>query len=196
MLGIFLDLETNGLDVTQHRIIDFACKIVDLETMELKGELQSVIRQPEDIWEASDPSSLKVNGYTWERVCTGISEAEINILIKQLWKKLQIRRGDAVYICQNPSFDRPYFAQLVPIYEQEKKQWPYHWLDFASMHWALALDAANKEGSGFPKNIPLSKDSIALAHKLPTEAKPHKAMNGVDHLLMLYSHIVAHATPE
>ena len=51
----------------------------------------------------------------------------------------KIKRGEAVFICQNPYFDRAFFAQLIDPDTQEKNLWPYHWLDLASMFWVEAI---------------------------------------------------------
>ena len=190
MLGIFLDLETNGLDIHRHRVIEIALRIIDLETGKVRDSYDTVVMQPQDIWEQHDPESLKINGFTWDRVKTGQSESVVCEDILALFAKHKIRRGGSVFICQNPSFDRAFLSQIIDIYRQEEQRWPYHWLDLASMHWALAirhsLDTTGKQ----PKNITLSKDSIAKELELPPEAKPHRAMNGVDHLILCYQKLL------
>jgi DNA polymerase-3 subunit epsilon/oligoribonuclease len=51
------------------------------------------------------------------------------------------------------------------------------------MYWALNLKTSNKF-AGF------SKDQIAKSLNLPPEEKPHKAINGVNHLILCYKHLV------
>ena len=91
---------------------------------------------------------------------------------------------------QNPSFDRAFFAQIIDPDLQEKLLWPYHWLDLASMYWAKALTKEKTEANKMPWVTGLSKDKIATVYKLPAEGKPHRAMNGVDHLILCYEVIV------
>jgi len=190
MLGVFLDTEANGLNSQTHRIIELAYKIVDLKDGSLKDEYQSVIVQPIEIWEKSDQESLKINGFTWDEVSAGKTPREVSQAIIDHFAVHGIRRKKAVFICQNPSFDRVFFSQLIDPDTQELLSWPYHWLDLASMHWAVSMGKAKKQKSPFPWEIGLSKDMIASHYRLPTEAKPHRAMNGVSHLLLCYQAVV------
>lgn len=186
MLAIFLDIEATGLDFFQHRAIDIALKIVDLSTGEVKGTYQSVIKQSEEVWERRDPVSMAVNGYVWETVVKGKFPSEIREEIIALFSKFGIAKGSAFYICQNPAFDRGFFSQIIDLYTQEKLKWPYHWLDLASMYFALVVHAK----TSLPETINLSKNEIASVYHLPPESTPHKAINGVDHLILCYEAVV------
>ena len=108
----------------------------------------------------------------------------------KLFDKHDIKRGEAVFICQNPSFDRIFFSQLIDVDTQEKLLWPYHWLDLASMYWAEAIRKAKGGEEKYPWMTGCSKDKIATALELPKEVKPHRAMNGVNHLLLCYESVV------
>jgi len=110
--------------------------------------------------------------------------------IKASFSRNGIKRGNAVFICQNPSFDRIFFSQLIDADVQEKLLWPYHWLDLASMYWADCITKAKSGQSLLPWETGFSKDKIARALRLPPEEKPHRAMNGVDHLLLCYEAVV------
>lgn len=190
MLAIFLDIETTGLDAKKHAAIDIGMKIIDMTTGEVKGSYQSVVKQPPEVWERKDPVSVTVNGYTWEMVSKGKDPEKVGKEIIALLTKLGVARGKAVFICQNPAFDRGFFTQLIDVYTQEKLNWPYHWLDFASMYWALLSRQTAKDGVPFPEQLNLSKNEIAKAHGLPPEVDPHRAINGVDHLILCYKTIV------
>jgi len=181
VLGIFLDTETNGLNPFKHRLLEIAFKIVDLKTGQILEDYEAVIFQTEAVWKLSDPESLKVNGFAHTDVLEGKQPAEAALEITKIFQKNHIRRGEAVFICQNPSFDRVFFSQLIDPDIQEELSWPYYWLDLASMYWAETL----RKGK-YPWTTGFSKDRIAAAYNLPPEAKPHKAMNGVNHLLLCY----------
>lgn len=99
-------------------------------------------------------------------------------------------RGSAVFICQNPAFDRGFFNLLVDVYVQELLNWPYHWLDLASMFWANIFVKARNSGIPLPDKISLSKNDIAKYYDLPPEENPHKAMRGVDHLILCYRKVL------
>lgn len=194
VLGVFLDTETNGLNSNIHKILEIALKIVDLQTGILKQEFQTLIAQPIDAWEKSDPASLQINGFSWNEVQAGRSPRHAAQQIIDLFAEFNIRRKMAVFICQNPSFDRVFFSQLVDPDTQELLNWPYHWLDLASMFWAISMEK-NKLGHGpLPGDVHLSKDDIAAHYHLPLEEKPHRAMNGVNHLILCYQAVVGFPT--
>lgn len=190
MLGVFLDSETNGLNAQIHKVIELAFKIVDLTTGEVKEEYQTVISQPTESWKRSDQNSLRVNGFTWDEISRGKAPGSVAQEIIDCFARFDIRRKKAVFICQNPSFDRAFFFQLIDPDTQERLSWPYHWLDLASMHWALSMERAKKGVGPFPWEIGFSKDMIASFYNLPPESKPHRAMNGVSHLILCYTAVV------
>lgn len=185
MYAVFLDSETNGLNPLKHSILEIAYKIVDVRSGEVIESYESVIAQPKVVWEKSDPSSLEVNGFTWDEVRLGRDPKEVAGAIITSFARGHVRRGEAVFICQNPSFDRAFFSQLIDPDLQEALGWPYHWLDLASMYWAKRMHSSPK-----PFETGVSKDKIAKVYGLPIETKPHRAMNGVDHLLACYDAVV------
>lgn len=190
MIGVFLDTETNGLNSQIHKIVEIAFRIVDLSTGALLEEFQTLIAQPIEAWEKSDQESLRINGFTWDEVSKGKMPRHVSQTIIDTFTRCGIRRKKAVFICQNPSFDRVFFSQLIDPDTQELLSWPYHWLDLASMYWALAMQRAKQNKGPFPWETGFSKDLIASAYKLPGEEKPHRAMNGVRHLLLCYQAVV------
>lgn len=190
MLAIFLDTETNGLNAHKHRAIEIAFQIVDVLSGEVKETFESLILATPEEWQRSDPTSLKVNGFTWDEVCKGIDPLKVGENIQKIFKKTKVRRGEAVFICQNPSFDRIFFSQLIDPDTQEKLLLPYHWLDLASMYWVEALKKGASGQGNYPWETGLSKDKIAISYSLPKEERPHRAMNGVKHLLSCYEAVV------
>lgn len=191
MLGIFLDIETTGLNPFKHVPIEVAFTILNLSSGHLIAHYSSVIKQSREIWDQRDTNSIEVNGFTWEEVTNGKEPNIVGQEITSLLSSLNgIQRGSAVFICQNPSFDRSFFNQLVDVYTQESLNWPYHWLDFASMYWALHVSQLRQLSISFPEKISLSKNDIATTYNLPIEATPHRAMNGVEHLISCYQLVV------
>lgn len=190
MLAIFLDIETTGLDFTRHHAIDIAFKVVDISSGELKGAFQSIIKVMPQEWDLRDLTSMQINGYTWEKVFQGQERPIVGQQIVQLLCSLFIERGGAVFICQNPAFDRGFFTQLVDVYTQERLNWPYHWLDLASMYWVVMSQRYLLQGLPFPSQLNLSKNEIAREFNLPSEVEPHQAVNGVDHLIQCYQAVI------
>lgn len=196
MILLFMDLETTGLDPTRHRIIEIAMKAIDSTTGEMVGSYEAVIKQPYEVWERRDSFSIEVNGFQWGEICQGVEEAEVGRQVVSLFSQWKIERGKAVYVCQNPAFDRSFFAQIIDLYTQERLKWPYHWLDFASMFWATQVARSIEERKSLPQELSLSKDEIAKYYQLPPEKKPHRARNGVDHLILCYKALFQGARAE
>ncbi len=190
MLAIFLDIEATGLDSFRHSPIDIALKVIDVSSGIEKGSYQSVIRQTPEVWDKRDLHSMEINGYLWEDLLTGKALSQIKEEILNLFQSLEISRRKAIFICQNPAFDRGFFSQIIDVYTQEKLNWPYHWLDFASMYWAQLAQNTRENKIPFPETLNLSKNEIAKLYNIPPEASPHKAMNGVDHLIACYKAVV------
>jgi DNA polymerase-3 subunit epsilon/oligoribonuclease len=190
VLGIFLDTETNGLNPFVHRVLEIAFKIVDLTTGTVVDTYGATVKQSHEEWKRSDPASLKVNGFSYDMVKLGTPPDQVATDITNMMQKNRIHRESAVFVCQNPSFDRIFFSQLVSPDIQEQFRWPYYWLDFASMYWAEAMRRGKSADDKLPWKTGFSKDKIASIYNLPPEASPHRAMNGVDHLLLCYSHVI------
>ncbi len=188
MRGVFLDLETNGLDPWIHVPVEAAMRIVDLETGQRLTAYSSRVRCSPEEWLRSDPESLRVNRLSWQDLEAQPSVHEVGQRLSELFAQYGIRRGEAAFVCQNPSFDRAFFSRFIPVAEQEMQGLPYHWLDLASMFWAKVVEARQRgEHPGFSG---FSKDRIAQALGLPPEEQPHRALNGVDHLLVCYERVV------
>ncbi len=190
MLAIFLDIETTGLDPLQHSPIEIAFRVVDMTRLQSLSTYSTIIKHPIEVWNKRDPSSIAINGFRWEQIQQGTPLPEVQEHILKIFSNFKIERGKAVFICQNPSFDRSFFAQIVPVYTQEKLHWPYHWLDLASMFWTVQVQTMHKTQVPFPESINLSKNSIAKAYNLPIESIPHSAMKGVDHLIKCYEAVL------
>lgn len=186
MLGIFLDTETNGLDAKKHKILEIAFKIIDLMSGKTVDQFEALIKISSHDWKQSDLVSLKVSGITWSETEQGIPAEEASQAVESLFKKHRLIRGQSVFICQNPSFDRAFFSQILDIATQEKLYIPYHWLDLASMFFGIMMDRAQKKLGPYPWETGFTKDKIASFFHLNSEEQPHRAMNGVDHLIKCY----------
>lgn len=189
MQGVFLDIETNGLNPLKHHPLEIAFKILDLKSGVQLFSYEALLLQSRLNWEKGDPASLEVHGLTWQQISGGIPIAKVAGAITTAFARHEICKGKALFICQNPSFDRAFFSQIVDPDLQEALNWPYHWLDLASMHWAIDL----QRGSS-PWETGVSKDKIASRHHLPPEGKPHRASSGVDHLILCYEAVVGFPT--
>jgi len=126
----FIDIETTGLDVLKHEIIEIGCV---LATPELKiiEEFELKIK-PERI-EDAEPVSLKISHYDallWEKAST----------LKKAMTILSKKTKDFIMVGQNVAFDSSFlehaFAKTNVINSMH-----YHRLDTISIAWAkLHLD--------------------------------------------------------
>ncbi|MCH9626978.1 MAG: hypothetical protein S4CHLAM2_06100 [Chlamydiales bacterium] len=192
MLLIFLDTETTGLNPDKHRTLEIAYKVIDGQTDKAVLSYETIVSQRPEVWAESDPHSLKINGFTWEETLKGKSEKVVASEILNDLNRLGLGEKEGVFICQNPSFDRAFFAQIINTDLQVHYGWPYHWLDLASMYWGIRV----KENPQLPmeaKESLLSKNTIAKHYGLAPEESPHRAVNGVDHLLACYRALFTHS---
>jgi DNA polymerase-3 subunit epsilon/oligoribonuclease len=185
MYLIFLDSETTGINPEKHRLLEIAYKVIDSITRKTVLSYETIVSQPLEIWAEADPSSLEVTGFFWEDTLRGKTESVVADEIIQDLNHLQLGTKTGVFICQNPSFDRAFFAQLIHVELQKHFGWPYHWLDLASMYWAIQISKDPSKLAHIKEND-LSKDEIARSFGITPEGYPHRAMNGVNHLIACY----------
>lgn len=101
----FIDIETTGLDVGKHEIIEIGCLIAREKgdgTFEVKEEFEMKV-QPQHI-ETAEPEALSVNGY---------NEAEwmFGVTLEQAMKNLSDKTKDAVMVAHNVGFDYSFLAK-------------------------------------------------------------------------------------
>lgn len=187
MKGIFLDLETTGLDFDTHVVLDVGIAVVDFNNMHTMMSYTSCITCDAHDWTLADKKALEVNGFTPENHWQlAKKDYVVRDEIIDFFKLTGVQKEKSFFICQNPSFDRPFFLQIMSQELMNDLNLPYHWLDLASMFWLKKYACINPS----PEQISLSKDSIAQEFLIPPEKKPHKALNGVMHLIRCYKALV------
>lgn len=189
MYLIFLDIEATGVNPEKHRTVDIAFKVIESASGRLITGYESIVFQPQDVWAEADPESLKFTGFTWEMVLQGKTEAVVAAEVALILNHAHVRRKRAVFVCQNPSFDRIFFNQIISVELQEEYYWPYHWLDLASMYWAIEC-YKDKQKAASITEAGLSKDRIGEHFGIPPETRPHRAINGVNHLIACYKAVL------
>jgi oligoribonuclease len=194
MYIIFLDTETSGLNPGKHRILEIAYKVIDSLTGRSVVSYESIVAQNDVVWAEADPTSVQFTGFMWEDLLKGKTEKVVASEIAHDLNRLFLTEKEGIFICQNPSFDRAFFTQLINADIQTHFGWPYHWLDLASMYWAVRL-LRHREAALHFKESDLSKDEIAKHYGLAPEKSPHRAMNGVDHLIACYEAIFGKFAP-
>lgn len=185
MKAVFLDIETNGLDPDLHSALEIGVSIYDLHNMSCLSEYSSFIRCSQRCWLFdSDERALAINKITFDDVKNAREPSEVCGDLSELFLTYDIHKSGSVFICQNPSFDRGFFPQIMSVETQQELELPYHWLDLASMFWSRIVDT-NRDHD-METTVPFSKDAIAEYLNIPLEQKPHRAINGVHHLIACY----------
>lgn len=121
----FIDIETTGLDVMKHEIIEIGCvittpKLKIIEKFELKIKSENI--------ENANPVSLRVIHYdpiNWDNA----------ISLKDGMKIFSKKVKDCIMIGQNVSFDSG-FLEFAFIKTKFKNNMHYHKLDTISIAWA------------------------------------------------------------
>ncbi len=186
MIGIFLDTEANGLDWAIHKMIELSFILIDLRTGNQIESYSTLIQISKEDWKKSSRESLAFTGIKWEDLEKGKKSEVVKMEVLAIFKQAGISRKTAIFIGQNPSFDRVLLSSLIPISEQEKLNWPYIWLDLASMFFAKEANKQNLD------TLELSKDKIAKFYGLPPEERPHRALRGVEHLITCFNKVWSH----
>lgn len=190
MRAIFLDTETGGLNPSKHPLLEIAFIIKDLNSKDILSTYSALIKPSLTQWQLCDKEALKINGFKLEEFHEAKELSEIADEVFTIFEKLNIHRKNAVFICQNPSFDRVFFSQLLSVETQEFMKIPYHWLDLASMFWSYCMLQSKEKTAPLPWEIGFTKDKIASYFQIASENHPHRALQGVEHLIKCYEAVV------
>ncbi len=167
----FIDIETTGLDVINHEIIEIGCvlttpKLKVIEEFELKIK-------PEHI-EIADPISMKINHYnkdSWTDAYT----------LKDAIRILSDKVKDSIMVGQNVAFD---FSFLEHAFSKAKikNSMHYHKLDTISIAWAK-----------FNKNIDFEHFSLRdmCLHFGIKNEKAHHALSDARATYKLYKKLMS-----
>jgi len=121
---VFIDLETTGMDLCQHEIIEIACLVVDPKTLKIKKRFERKI-MPEHLEKAA-PEALKITGFSkkvWQKEAQSLGKVLQDL--NQLAPK-------GMFIGWNVSFDRPFLERAI----RDKGMtlnFDYHWLDVSML---------------------------------------------------------------
>ncbi len=83
---LWIDLEMTGLDTDRHRIVEVAAIVTDFDFREY-AQLETVVDQPEEVLELSDPVAFKMhtdNGLYEKVRASQISEAQAEAALRKL----------------------------------------------------------------------------------------------------------------
>ncbi len=130
----FIDIETTGLDVLKHEIIEIGC-VITTPTLEVIEEFNLKIK-PEHI-ETAEKVSLKVSNYKEEEWVDALS-------LNEAMKILYIKTKDAIMVGQNVAFDSGFLEHAFSKTDTANTM-HYHKLDTISIAWAKFHNDPNFE---------------------------------------------------
>jgi DNA polymerase III alpha subunit (gram-positive type) len=133
----FVDIETTGLNVFTHEIIEVGCVLVD-PSLKLIEEFEIKIK-PENIKNADD-TSLKINHYEEKNWKDALS-------LTEAMKILALKTKDAIMVGHNIPFDAFFLDKAFFETKIEKKLFHYYMLDTVSIAFAKLKD--NKDITKF-----------------------------------------------
>lgn len=121
----FIDIETTGLDLLRHEIIEIGC-VITTPNLSVLEELEIKIK-PEHI-EKADPVSLKVNRYNSDEWGNAVT-------LREALEILRVKTENCIMVGHNVAFDSSFLE-----YAFEKNDitniMHYHRLDTVSVAWA------------------------------------------------------------
>ena len=167
----FLDIETTGINVIKHEILEIGCVITDYK-LQVKEEFEIKIK-PEHI-ENSNPIALKVNHYNqkdWENAI------ELKNALKIFSKKVK----DCIMVGQNVAFDSGFLEYNFEKYNV-KNNLHYHRLDTISIAWAKFHND--------PNILHFSLREMCKHFDIKNE-NPHSALSDARATYLLYQRLVS-----
>lgn len=155
----FTDIETTGLDVLEHEIIEIGLVVADQHTLSVIDELEVRVR-PEHIERAS-AEALRVNGYRPEDWQDAVSLAEAMDMYAT-------KTAEGIFVAHNVTFDWSFINMAFRL-TGVRNRLDYHRLDILTMAWQKLRH------SGLAK---FNLNEIAKFVGAPGEPMPHRALNG------------------
>lgn len=160
MNRVFIDVETGGLDVTRHDIIEVAW-VTDT------GDPKRLVL-PHRI-ERLDERALEINGYFTRGV-----EAERHASAEQVWS-LWVDLLGATLVATNPTFDRLFLSTFFRRMNLEPEPWHHRSLDVESM-------AAVMFGETSPVGMKAIADRLNSEYDARVPEPDHSALGDVEAL--------------
>ncbi|MFZ2205266.1 MAG: 3'-5' exonuclease [Minisyncoccia bacterium] len=168
----FIDIETTGLNLMQHEIIEIGCIVVS-PTFEILEEFALKIK-PIHI-ETADPVSLKIVHYDEEKW-------EEAITLKEAIKILADKTEDSTMIGHNISFDAAFLDKAFFETKTKKKFFHFHLLDTISIAYAKLHDREDIEK--------LSLHELCAYFDIKNEHE-HSALSDIRATLELYKKLMS-----
>lgn len=166
----FIDIETTGLNVLEHEILEIGCVITD-HKLKIKKEFELKIK-PKNI-ENANKTALKINHYNekdWENAY------ELKDALKIFSRKVE----DCIMVGQNVAFDSG-FIEYNFAKNKLVNSMHYHKLDTISIAWAKFHND--------PQILHFSLREMCKRFEIENE-KPHSALSDARATYLLYKKLI------
>jgi len=170
---LFIDLETTGLDLEEHEIIEIGCLVVNGKNLRIKKRYHTKVK-PEHL-ETASKEGLEVAGYS-EKAWTKARE-----LADMLEDVAKLAPG-AMIAGWKVDFDW-WFLDKAFKKHNVKHNFDYHLIDVISL--AFAYYRNQKK----PKRLGLRKVAKLMNLDLP-DTKPHNAMKDIEATFMVFKNLL------
>lgn len=157
---LIIDVESTGVDLQKHELIELGAVLLDKKTLKEKRSFESLIKPK--YWSRRDPEAMAVNNITWQQLKTAPSQSAVI-------KKFQNTFGTKVALANYGTILDT--AMLRKAYRESKLkyQFDYHIFDI----WPLCFTymAKKKKLTNRKKFSGFSLEEIAtdLKVKIPTD---------------------------
>jgi DNA polymerase-3 subunit epsilon len=169
------DIETTGLDVSRHEIIEIGLVVFDQETFAVLKELNLKIR-PEHI-ETADPETVVWKGWPYKE-----DEWKDAISLKDAITQYIEATKDSIFCSHNPAgVDWPFINNACKKTGLSHTM-DYHVLDIFSLAWAKLRYTEKLEKYNLK--------SLAEYFNIPPEPLPHRAINGARCAFAVYKKLM------
>jgi len=164
----FTDVETTGLDETQHEIIEIGLVLADQRTLDVIAKM-NVLVKPEHI-ERAEARALEVNGYDEEKWRDAGPLKDAMDVYAQMTR-------NAMFIAHSVTHD---WAFIKAAFRQTgvMNQMDYHRIDLWTVAYEALKDAADCHS--------LRLKDICSFLGVPEEPMPHRGINGALSALEVY----------
>ncbi len=162
---LLIDIESTGVDITKHELIELGAILLDKKTLKEKKTFEAFIKPHK--WSSRDPEAMAVNQITWDQLKKASS-------LKSVLTKFQQTFGTKVTLANYGTILDT--AMLRTSYKQINKNYPfdYHVFDI----WPLCYTyMARKKKLTNPKKFPgFSLEDLAKTLKVTVPANRHTAL--------------------
>jgi DNA polymerase III epsilon subunit-like protein len=162
---LVLDIESTGIDVTKHEIIQLAAILIDKKTLKEKQTFSSFVKPVS--WANRDPEAMAVNGIVWEQLKNAPS-------IKTVLQKFNRTFGkDCIPTTYGGNLD---IIFLPAAYRKAGMKYPFDYHTFNMWPLFYTYMALQKKLTNKKRYVGFSLEDVAEFLEVPPSENRHDAL--------------------